>query len=577
MSIRRTCLLVSLAAACNNPTPQPEASEVPVVEPRPAPPPPPMPLPLATQLSLSRDGDDFLVVRDAQALVDAGVPWREMIARAKTDEPSANLEQALGVFTALSKLGEGDEPPLKRGGFALRGGLVLTESKDGAQLIFAADKPELAAIYLTTLPVPGSDRFACATEEWLPPMIACSTKPLRRSGPASDGAARLRALRSALPVDPAEMDLLFGSPREAVYGAARVGPGRFEVHLSGLSHPLLDAAALLFAAGPATQLRFVQPGVSFAWARLDPQRVTPLLPPPREGLSGLVQAFSASWTGEVVVGGSRAPAGIQVRAGLSDAGPVQQWFKDSPANRSAGLTFRPDEIPGLRVAMGASTVRIGGESTTLLRLQTSGAPYYDSVASVLGLSQAAGVFAAERSLALALGFLPAETPAPATAAAVLDALPPGAAADLRADAVLAIAHFEFDVAQSPAMATALDAISPLAVSSQLRELKVQNQQTALLSSLTIWVTRPGPVPIWHAVLELIGHTADDEGRAALAAVDAATSSGGPAAAFAALAERYPNSHNIESYRIRAGAGGQAALAGSPLDVLLLVGTLFDDE
>jgi len=101
------------------------------------------------------------------------------------------------------------------------------------------------------------------------------------------------------------------------------------------------------------------------------------------------------------------------------------------------------------------------------------------------------MFAAERSLALVLGYLPTETDAPQTADAAFDALPAAAAADLRAEKVLALAHIDLNASQSPAMTTALEALAPFAVASQIRELKGQNAQTALLSSVTVWVTRPG--------------------------------------------------------------------------------------
>lgn len=573
MSLRRTCLLITLAAACNNPTPPaPEVAEAPVVAPRPAP--LPLPLPLETQLSMAGD-DDFIVVRDAQKLVDAGVPWRDLLTRAKGDRYAPELDQALGIFNALSKFDDGDDPPLTRGGFALRGGLVVTGSRSGGeQLLFAADKPELAAIYLTTLPISGSDRFACATEEWLPQVIACSTTPLRRSGQAGDGASRLSALRLALPdVELAEADVLFASPREELYGALKIEPGRFEVHVTARSHPLVDAFAPLFAAGPAHQLRFVQPGTSFAWARLDAKTATALLPP-AEVLAELVDAALPTWTGELLVAGSTEPAGVQLRAGLTDDAPAKKSLKAIAAKGMSGLSYQPEEIPGLRITGGASTLPIGGESTTLLRLEASGADYYDSLAAMLGLSQAAGVFAAEQSLALVLGYLPSETNKPQTAT-IVDALPPAAAADLRAEKVLALVHLDLNASQSPAMATALTAIAQIGVASEIRELRGQNEQTALLSSVTVWATRPGAFPVWHGVVELIGHTADDEGRAALAAVD--KGSAAAPAEFAALAERYPHSRRAPSYRLRAGAGGKGALAGSVLDLLLLIGTLFEDE
>lgn len=575
MSIRRACLLVTLAVGCNgsSPPPQAEVAAVPVVAPRPAP--RPLPLPLATQLSMAGETDDVIVVRDAQALLDAGVPWRELLARARSDESAPQIDQALGVLNALSKFDDGDEAPLKRGGFDLRGGLVLSESKTGAQFLFAAEKPELAAIYLTTLPIVGSERFACGTEEWLPQFISCSTSPQRRSGQASDGAARLSALRAALPgVAFDAMDAVFAFPRQLVHGAAKVEPGRLEVHVIGPSHPIVDMVAPLLVAGPADQLRFVQPGTSFVWARLDPQTAVPPTPP-YEAAAEFARTILPTWTGEVLISGNADPAGVQLRAGLSDDRPAKQFYKDSAASRSPGMTFRPDEIPGLRVTADATTMKVGGEPTTLLRVRASGAPYYDSVASVLGLSQAAGLYAAERSLAVVLGYLPTEIAAPRTTAAV-DALPPAAAADLRAGAVLALAHLDFNATQSPAMPAVLEALAPFAVSSQIRELKVQNEQTALLSSVTVWVTRPGTAPIWHAVVELIGHTADEEGRAALAAVEA-TGAGGSPAAFAALAERYPSSRRVAAYQRRAGAGGKGALAGSLLDLLLLIATLFDDD
>lgn len=533
-----------------------------------------LPLSLATQLSLVTAGHDYFLVRDAQAIVDAGLPWREVLSRVTRGPSTPMTEQALPMFEALSKWGDGEAPPLRRAGIDPRGGLVV-EGGPAGRLVFAATEPELAATLMSTLPMAESARIGCTGYPASPPLIACATAPLLSPPvPEGDGAARLQALERALPgIELAAMDVVFGAPKEGLDGAIRVTPGRIEVHFAGLSHPLIETVAPLVAAGPARLLRFVTPGASFAWARADVAQVQRVLP----ALLDRVDDFSAllkPWTGELLLSGSASPAGVQVRVGLADLTMTRVLLDELQRQGAEKRPFTMPELPGLTFTVDGPALAFGGEKATALRVRASGSPAHEAVAGALGVSLVASTFVAEDSLALFVGDDPAAVAAPTDVEPVLQALPPAAAADLRADATLLIVHLSLDALLSPAMSAAFDALVPLASAGSLADMRADIERQAGMSSLTFWVTRRDDRLVYHGVFEFIGHTADAEGLAALAALDAPA---GAPAAFAALAASHPTSPRAASYRIRAGELGKGGLSSSLVASLIALGTLVADE
>lgn len=106
-------VLAAQTLACRNPEPTPEAA--PTDTPTPSTPQRGLPLPLLDMLELVGDNPDYLILRDAQALLDAGVPWQAFVLA-----QAQGAEQA-GFFVQLQKWVEGPDPPLARAGIDLRG------------------------------------------------------------------------------------------------------------------------------------------------------------------------------------------------------------------------------------------------------------------------------------------------------------------------------------------------------------------------------------------------------------------------------------------------------------------------
>ena len=97
---------------------------------------------------------------------------------------------------------------------------------------------------------------------------------------------------------------------------------------------------------------------------------------------------------------------------------------------------------------------------------------------------------------------------------------------------------------------------------------------APMSSGTMWITENAGQPVVHVALQGIGHTSDEEGKAALAAAVAVAAGGDPAALFGDLAAKYPSSPRLAAYQARAGTTGTGVLAASGVAAMMLSGVAF---
>lgn len=529
-----------------------------------------LPLALTDMLELVGPSEDYVVLRDAQALIDAGVPWQALSLAGSADGDPP------GFLVQLQKWVEGSDPPLRRAGIDLRGGLVLTHVPEvGDVFVLASSDPPLTATLLTTLPFARSDHTTCQRLADVPPYAICATDeaPLAKYRPGG-GAARRAALAAALPgVDIDGAMVLGASPDLDVQFADEIGVGQqtLHVHVGGDTMRAVDAA---LAPGPAELLRFVQPGVGFVWARVDAAALR-LLKPDLLGDEEPLRGLTNAWTGELLLSGLAEPTALQLRVGVTDTASAKQLLGLLALDATDAKPGPLDGVPGATIHRDAGELELAGESTPTLRMWIEGAPEIAAIAESLGLAPRLSLFAAHGSLALVVGSDDAKAalaPLPEPEAALRD-FPPAALADLRAGRVLALMHAPLDVLQSPQMRAALDLAAPRLDAATVTALRGLISAATPMSRVTAWGSETDGRLVWHVTLTNIGNTAAAEGQAAIAATRAAPESA--AAAFAALAAGYPEAPLAAGYRARAGASGPAALGRSLVGAALIVVPLLE--
>lgn len=542
--------------ACIAPAPAPEQTP-------PPPPPPPVaatPLALEAQLALAPPDTDYLAIRDLQAIVDRGLPWPVVDPSAPVaDEPDlSSRARVVAFFTALRKWVDGPEPPLARSGIDLRGGLLLAEGYQRPPLLLlAGTKPDLTATLLTTLPVPDSEYIACRGLASAPGMIACGTRDgaidLHRP---SAGAARRRELAAALPGVDLDAAMVLGhAPSLHTDFAATFGPQWQVVHFRSTAGVHFRGLARDFVPGPPTMLRFVEPGASYVWVRVDGPAIR--TNPSLTGKGPPIDDLIAMWTGEMLFAGSADPATIQLRIGVEDAPRLARSFAATPSADE-------EPLPGFahgKLVRALTSVKIGDQQVQALETRVAGVPEISVFAALFGLTPRGQWFVSHDSAAMVAGSSAddlARLPVRPDATAALAVLPPEAAADVAAGRAIFLVHIDANALHTPAMSAALTAAEPFILADDLAGVRETLRALAVVSRVVAWGTEIDGVVVVHVAATLLGNTREDEGRAALAALTA----GDPAQAFTTLASAHPDSPLRPAYEQRAGTHGPAALARS---------------
>jgi hypothetical protein len=277
----------------------------------------------------------------------------------------------------------------------------------------------------------------------------------------------------------------------------------------------------------------------------------------------------------VFFGGSADPAAIQLRLGFDDLKPATDVLELVGVLAKAGNV--PPEIPGVagsKITFESSELSFGADKANALHLAVTGVPQAEMATQLLGVTPDLWLFAAENSLAFAAGVDAANITrmvSPPGAEATIASLPPALAEDLRANRVGFLVHAPVDALQSPVMAKAMDAALKDVPGYQPQQARSAMALVSPLSSGTVWITEAAGQPVVHFALQGIGHTGDEEGKAALAAAVAVATGGDPAALFGELAAKYPGSPRLAAYQARAGTTGAGVLAGSGAAGMMLAG------
>ena len=573
----------------------PVATTTPTPVPTPVPVTPPVVMPTAVPIPGTATVDSLLglvqadttsmyaVLRQPTALLDLGDeafkfydgPVQQMVGMLGVPEVAAGF--------AIARTGLGEvRSKLTGSGVDLSRGIVITQTGGGnasTVILVSAGQADQVKGLMTALKIPDADKTVCKAIEAAPGYIGCADTEAVLSAYKPGDAAKLRkTIEARLPgVALDDLTLIGYSPDDGGVNVAMSmppGAGVLHVGLPADSKDTKEALAVL-EPGPATTLRFARPGTGFIWARTDMAEMKRRTP----GLAAAPPPFDAAiavWNGEMFFGGSSDPAAMQMRLGLSDAKPAAAAIATSAKTMSARIPTTIPNMPGTKVAFETRDLTFGTETTKAAHITVTGLEQASVISHLLGLSLEAWVFAADNSIAFAVGADPAGiarlTGTP-NADATLATLPAAAAEDLRAGRVSFVMHVPLDALQGPSLRKALDAALKNVPGYTPEQARTSMALLSPLSSSTLWITEQNNSSVVHMAITGIGHTADDEGKAALAAAVAVAGGGDPAALFGELVSKFPGSPRLAAYQARAGSTGAGVLTGSAVGGMVLTGAI----
>ncbi len=552
-------------------------------------PPTAMPVAAATLDSLlglvqADSSGSYMVFRNPEGMLDLGdevvkfydAPVQALGAVLGAQDVATNFAKAkTGLVDARIKL--------KDSGVDLSRGVVVTQagpSSSATVLVVAADKPESVKNLLTALGASDAAKMICKAVDAAPGYVSCADdEAVLAAYKPGNGAARRTAAEAALPgVVLNDLQVVgFVADGSNAHIALAMPPGIGVMHVGLPSGGEGKDLAAVLEPGAANALRFARPGTGFVWMRTDVAEIKRRSP--ELGASGQPQldAAIAAWNGEVFFGGSSDPAAMQLRLGFDDVKAAATAVEFGGVIGQMGAPKDIPGVPGSKLTFETKELTFGAETVKAVHLALTGVAQADTATQLLGLTPELWVFAADKSLAIAAGVTEANIArlaAPPSADATLASLPTALAEDLRANRVGFVMHTPVDALQGPVMYKALDTVLKDVPSYKPDQMRSFLAMAAPLSSGTVWITENAGQPVVHVALQGIGHTADEEGKAALAAAVAVATGGDPAALFGNLATKYPGSPRLAAYQARAGTSGNGVLAASGVGAMMLSGVAY---
>lgn len=550
-----------------------------------------------------KDGEDevLVVVRDASVFINyidesskfvTGPLGRLGLAAAGNPELAGMAAEFGGQFPAMKAEYDKAKASIDASGVHLDKGIVLVGGDDLGALIYSGDKPEALSELIKTIDPSAGDDMHCKAIETAKGYVVCMDDEAKLGAYApvgAEGAAALRSrLASTLPgVDFEQSNIIADVPGEDAHLAIETPPGMMvlSVALPMEADPELAEVGESLSPSSAQLLRAVQPGAGFVWANLSPELVAEEIvadlandesaPPP---LRDLMTQFN----GEVLLAGHYNPAAVALQLGLKDdsAWPEVAGVLATALNEAKGEIDKELAIPGGTWDVGMKDIPVGEGTVSAFHAGLTGVPEADVLAQMTGLTVDMWGFAANDALHFALGASPEAIGYIAAAEATHEGasdglkayLPPTLTSALEAGQISMVAHVPFDAMHSPQthelIKTALKNVEEFKPELALALLDF----TSVLSSYTMWISHSDGKPQVHIAAQAFGHSANDEGKAALAAAAAVASGADPAEQYGPLVTTYPDSSRIASYKARAGET-PAGLVASGFGAIFAAGAL----
>ena len=528
-----------------------------------------------------------MIARDASVLFDyadsveklAG-PALERMAKASADNAAINSD--IKDAQLAYEMGRGEMTKvlstLKGSGIDFTKGAMMWEVGGEAYLVYNSSNPDALKAVGEAFGENMGDSV-CKGAEGHDGYYVCADNQGALDNYKPGGADSATALRGQMESHLAGVDL----EKVNVLGYAEKGwislatpPGLSVLTVALPDDPDIAEFKRIFKPGKPKTLRSVQPGAGFVWANMDIQGVAAA----EGGLNGApppVADAMKQLTGEMLLAGHYAPPAVSLQFGVTDTNafaPIMDMAKEAEAQVPKTLP----EVPGSEVKYEIVDVPVGGTPAKAVHIGLSKVPEADVLATYTGLTLDGWAFPANETFTIAVGASAegvghlAEKTGDGPDDKLKAYLPPALVEAADKGEVSFIMHMPVDALQGPQTKQLIDAAlkNTKEVSPELVEGFLA--MAAPLSSGTAWTTHGGNGVQVHVAMQGIGHHADDEGKAALDAVAKAVAGEDTAPLWAGLAEQYPDSGRLASYKARAGQT-EAALVASGVGAALATAVL----
>ena len=538
------------------------------------------------------------VVRDASVFLDyvdegtnflAG-PLGRLGQAAATVPELAELSSVAAFYPMIKGQYDAAKTTIAASGVNLDKGIVFAEGANGnGVIIYSGTQPDALPNLIKAIDSGSDITASCKNIDSAAGYVVCADAQADLDAYAPGGPEGAAALRSRLAnnlpgVDFETANIIFDVADEDLHMTIDTPPGLMVMSMAPPQNDEdLREMAQALTPGPGKLLRGVQPGAGFMWANISPtllaqEMMADIAADPSAPQS--VKDLASQFTGEFLVAGHYQPAVVALQVGLND----DAAWAGVATDLEAVLPKVQDEIgkelklPGAEWDVGLVDVTVGESAVKAMHAGLSGVPEANVLAQLTGLTIDGWVFAANDALHVALGATPEAIGHVADAAfdgpsdGLKAYLPPTLTSALAANQVSMIAHLPLDAIHSPQTREL--------IKTALKNVKEVDPELVIaffdlmspLSSGTMWMTHSGGKVQLHVAMQAIGHHADDEGKAALAAAAAVASGADPAATYGPLTSQYASSPRVAAYKARAGQT-EAALVASGVGALVAAGAL----
>lgn len=563
-------------------------------------------LALAPKIDNPESVEVLFVVRDASVFLDyldevsrfAAGPVAQLGEAAKTNPDLKELSGVTMAYPMVKAQYDALKGSFTSSGVHLDKGMLLTEVDGRGYIIYSGDQPDALPKLIKQIE-PKTPDMACKAAEAPAGYVVCADSQADLDAYTAGGAEGATAVRArwsaALPgVDFEKSNII--AEAEGAQIAIETPPGLMVMSIAPpAGEPEFEEMVAALSPSQGKLLRGVQPGAGFMWGNVSRELIE------KEMLTEIqadkdapesVKALASNFNGEVLLAGHYEPAAVALQFGLDsdDDWAAVAGELEKELGKLEKEAAKEMKIEGGEWEFNAVDIPVGGETVKAMHAGLSGVPEADVLAGLTGLTIDGWAFAANDAMTIALGASPeaighvASSTDEGPSEGLLAYLPPTLSSALQGGQVSMIAHMPLDALHGPQtrqlLTTALKNVPDVSPELVIAFFNLASP----LSSGTLWMTHHGDTAQFHVALQSIGHHADEEGKAALAAAVAVAGGAEPAAAFGPLVDQYPDSPRVASYKARSGqtpaalvaSGVGAMVAGAALAVPIAQGARNED-